>query len=590
MIQRSSLSLLRRLLAYTVPHRVRLALAIVMTLGGSAAGLLFPVVTGRLVEATLQGRAARGDTGALDTLVLALLGVFALQAAFTVAQTWLLGAVGERIVARIRTDVFAHLMRLPVRFFEARKTGELMTRLTSDIGAVQGAVSGALAQVFSLGVTLVGSVVLLFLSNATLAAVMLVVLPVVILLARAFGNALRRATRTFLDRVADANGAAEEAIVGVRVVQSFTNETLEVERYQSQIENAVRGGLERVRLRAVFQPLITFALFASIGVVLWYGGRLVIAGALEPGQLVSFLLYTFLAASSFAGATGLYAQFVEAVSAASRIFEVLDTKSDLPEPLSPRALPNFKGAVSVQGVSFQYDDLEVLSDITLEVAPGEVIALVGPSGAGKSTLAALLPRFFDPTRGAIRFDGVDLRDLSLETVRDAVGIVPQETQLFGGTILENIQYGAPDASPDAVLEAARAANAVEFIERFPKGFETVVGERGVKLSGGQRQRIAIARAILKNPRVLVLDEATSALDSESEALVQDALERLMRQRTTFVIAHRLSTVRNATRIVVLERGRIREIGTHADLLEARGLYAALFETQFRRGSHEASVL
>lgn len=579
----SSLSLLRRLLAYTRVYRARIALAIVLTLASSAAGLLFPLVTGRLVEATLAGRAARGDTAALDALVVLLLGVFAAQALFTGAQTFLIAWVGERVVARIRTDVFAHLMRLPVSFFESRKTGELMTRLTSDIGAVQGAVSSALAQLFSLSVTLVGSVALLFVSNAASAAVMLVVLPVVILLARAFGALLRRATRKFLDAVAEANGAAEEAIAGVRVVQSFTNEPLEIARYSGQIERALRSGFERVRLRAVFQPLITFALFSSIGVVLWYGGRLVITGGLEPGQLVAFLLYTFLAASSFASATNLYAQFVEAVSAASRIFEVLDTRSDLPEPVAPKPFEHFTGAVTLEHVSFNYDaGIEVLHDISLEVRPGEVIALVGPSGAGKSTLAALLPRFFDPVSGAVRFDGVDLRALSLETVRGLVGIVPQETQLFGGTIRDNIRYGAPNASDAAVLEAARAAHVTEFTDRFPQGLETVVGERGVKLSGGQRQRVAIARAILKNPRVLVLDEATSALDSESEALVQDALERLMRSRTTFVIAHRLSTVRNATRIVVLDQGRVREVGTHAKLLEAGGLYAALFEMQFRR--------
>jgi ATP-binding cassette, subfamily B, bacterial MsbA len=577
-------SLLRRLLAYTRPHRARIAFAVVMTLFSSAVGLVFPQVTGQLVEVTLRGRESSSGVGQLNGLVLALLGVFAAQAVFSGVQTYLIAWVGERVVARIRTDVFAHLVNLPVQFFESRKTGEIMTRLTSDVAAVQGAVSGALAQVFSLSVTLIGSVVLLFVSNAQLALVILVVLPVVILVARVFGGLLRRATRRFLDAVADANGNAEEAIAGIRVVQSFTNEPLETSRYAFQVDRAVNAGYARIRIRATFQPLITFALFSSIAVVLWYGGRLVIDGALQPGQLVSFLLYAFLAASSFASATNLYAQFVEAVSASSRIFEVLDTHSDLPQPSKPRVLEALTGRVTFERVSFRYGDRgedHVLHEISLEVRPGEVIALVGPSGAGKSTLVSLLPRFYDVSSGSIRVDGVDVREFNLRDLRAHIGIVPQETQLFGGSVADNIRYGKPEASDLEVRDAARAANAVEFIERFPQGFETIVGERGVKLSGGQRQRVAIARAVLKNPRVLILDEATSALDNESEALVQEALERLMLERTTFVIAHRLSTVRNAHRIVVLADGRIKELGSHDALLRQGGLYAALYERQFR---------
>jgi ATP-binding cassette, subfamily B, bacterial MsbA len=556
---------------------------VILTLFSSAVGLLFPQVTGQLAEVTLRGREV-GGTASLDGLVLVLLGVFAAQAVFTGAQTYLIAWVGERVVAQIRTEVFAHLLRLPVRFFESRKTGEIMTRLTSDVAAVQSAVSGAVAQVFSLAVTLVGSVVLLFISNAQLTLLILVILPVVIFAARRFGQLLRRATRRFLDAVAVANGDAEEAISGVRVVQSFTNEHLESRRYAIRIADAVVEAAERIRIRATFQPFITFALFSSVALVLWYGGRLVVSGALQPGQLVSFLLYTFLAASSFASFTNLYAQFVEAVSASSRIFEVLDTQSDLPDPPAPRRLNPLEGRVTLRDVHFRYGDRgdqDVLSNISLEVDPGEVIALVGPSGAGKSTLVSLLPRFYDVSSGAILVDGVDVRELSLHDLRTHVGIVPQETQLFGGSIADNIRYGRPDATDDAIRDAARAANALEFIERFPDGLQTIVGERGVKLSGGQRQRVAIARALLKNPRILILDEATSALDSESEALVQDALERLMRHRTTFVIAHRLSTVRGADRIVVLEHGRIKEIGSHDALLRQGGLYASLYELQFR---------
>ncbi len=585
-------SQLSRLLQFTKPYRVSLVVAGVATVVSSALGLVFPQVIGRLLDAAFL-KIGSSDTTALDQIVLLLVGVFAVQAVFNAVQSYLLSRAGEGVVADIRRALYAKLMTLSPRFFESRKTGEITSRLTSDVGSVQGVVSTALAGLASQTLTLIGGVAILMATNWRLTLVMLVSVPVVVIAGRYFGLALRKVSKEFQDKIAEANARAEEAIVNVRVVQSFTNESLEVARYDEAIADSFAVALRRSRVRAAFTPTITFAMFTSISIVLWFGGREVLAGNITPGALVSFLFYTLFIAGSIGAFTGLISQFQEALGASSRIFELLDERSDLPEPtpapvstpISATSLERVpEGRVSFQNVSFRYGDRgdqNVLQDISLEVQSGEVIALVGPSGAGKSTLVSLLPRFYDVSEGAIRVDGRDVREFSLKDLRGGIGIVPQETQLFGGSIADNIRYGRPDATDLEVREAALAANALEFIERFPDGLMTVVGERGVKLSGGQRQRVAIARAILKNPRILILDEATSALDSESEALVQEALERLMKSRTTFVIAHRLSTVRNANRIVVLEGGRITESGSHEALLRQGGLYKTLFELQFR---------
>ncbi|HEU4743123.1 MAG TPA: ABC transporter transmembrane domain-containing protein [Meiothermus sp.] len=578
---RRDLGQLRRLLAYTRPYRAGLILAIIATLIGSAFGLLFPLVIGRLVDASFL-RIGSADTTVLDRTVLILIGVFALQAFFSAVQSYLLSRVGEGVVADLRRTVYRHLLTLSPRFFEARKTGEITSRLTSDISTVQGVVSSALVQIFSQTLTLVGTIIILFVTNWQLSLLMLSIVPVVVLAAFYFGRLLRKVSKEFQDRVADANARAEEAIGGIRVVQAFTAEPLEARTYADLIGASFQVALRRARIRATFNPVVFFAMFSAIGIVLWFGGRLVIAGELTPGQLVAFLVYTFSVAGAVGAFSGLFSQFQEALGASSRIFELLDEKSDLPEPANPVKLGAVRGEVRLEHVSFGYGERgAVLEDVSLTAKPGEVVALVGPSGAGKSTLISLIPRFYDPTRGRILLDGVDIRDLTLHDLRSNIALVPQETQLFSGTIAENIRYGKPGASDAEVIEAAKAANAHEFITSFPDGYATIVGERGIKLSGGQRQRVAIARALLKNPRILILDEATSSLDSESEALVQEALEVLMQGRTTFVIAHRLSTIRGADKIVVLEAGRIVQQGTHQELLAAGGLYKELYELQFR---------
>ncbi|ADH62908.1 ABC transporter related protein [Allomeiothermus silvanus DSM 9946] len=578
---RRDLGQLRRLLAYTRPYRTELSVAIIATLIGSAFGLLFPLVIGRLVDASFL-RIGSADTTVLDRTVLILIGVFALQAFFTAVQSYLLSRVGEGVVADLRRTVYRHLLTLSPRFFETRKTGEITSRLTSDISTVQGVVSSALVQIFSQTLTLVGTVIILFVTNWRLSLLMLSIVPVVVLAAFYFGRLLRKVSKEFQDRVADANARAEEAIGGIRVVQAFTAEPLEARTYADLIGASFKVALRRARIRAIFNPVVFFAMFTAIGIVLWYGGRLVIAGELTPGQLVAFLVYTFSVAGAVGAFSGLFSQFQEALGASSRIFELLDEKSDLPEPANPLKLGSVRGEVRFEQVSFGYGERGVvLEDVSLAAQPGEVVALVGPSGAGKSTLISLIPRFYDPTAGRILLDGVDIRDLTLYDLRSNIALVPQETQLFSGTVAENIRYGKPGASDAEVIEAAKAANAHEFITSFPDGYATIVGERGIKLSGGQRQRVAIARALLKNPRILILDEATSSLDSESEALVQEALEVLMQGRTTFVIAHRLSTIRSADKIVVLEAGRIVQQGTHQELLAAGGLYKELYELQFR---------
>ncbi len=575
------LAQLRRLLSFTRPYRVRLVIGIVAVGVSSAFGLAFPLLIRDLFNVAFGQHA--GAPG-LNHIALVLFGLFLAQAAFNYVRTYNLGLVGEALVADLRKALFGHVIDLSVRFFEARKTGEITSRLTSDIGTVQNAVSQALAQFVNQLITLVGGVLVLLVLNLRLTLVMLAIVPAVVLAAAYFGRRLRRISTRFQDAVGEANASAEEAISGVRVVKSFTAEDLERRRYGAGIDVSYRLALRRLRVRAVFIPTVILAMFTGIGVVLWYGGRLVLAGTLQGGDLIAFLLITVFVAGSIGSFTGLYSQLQEALGASRRIFELLDAETDLPEPVEPVHPGAVRGRVRFEGVSFRYGDRGdalVLDDIELEAEPGRVVALVGPSGAGKSTLAALIPRFFDPIGGRIVLDGVDLRRLSTRELRSHIGIVPQETQLFSGSVAENIRYGRPDASEAAVIEAARAANADGFIRAFPDGYDTLVGERGVKLSGGQRQRVAIARALLKDPRILILDEATSSLDSESEGLVQDALEHLMQGRTTFVIAHRLSTVLGADTVLVLDGGRIVQRGSHQALLAQGGLYRELFDRQFR---------
>lgn len=571
---------LLRLLSYAKPYRVRLVVALISLLIAGGLGLAFPQVVGMLIDAAFVER----DSNKLNQFALVLVGLFASQAAFSFLRTYLLSYTGERIVADVRTQLYNHLTELPVSFFANRRVGELTSRLASDVSVVQTVTTGSVTELLRSGLLLVGGVTIIFITNARLSLLMLAIVPVVIVSAHLYGRYVRRLSTQVQDRLAEANSVLEETLSAIRIVQSFVREEYERARYRGRIQDSLKLAVRRAVASGGFIAFIILVVYSGIAVVLWFGSRMVISGQMTAGDLIKFVLYTFFVGGAVGGMTELYGQFNQAIGATRRVFELLDTKPDIKDPENPEALEKAKGHVELIDVHFTYPDeraLPVLKGVTIEASPGEIIALVGPSGAGKSTLVSLIPRFYDVSSGAIVIDGHDVKGLRLADLRGAIGMVPQETTLFGGPIRENIAYGKLGAAEDEIEAVARAAHAHEFIVEFPEGYDTIVGERGVKLSGGQRQRIAIARALLKDPAILILDEATSSLDSESERLVQEALETLMHGRTTFVIAHRLSTVRSADRIIVLDDGRIVQEGTHEELLASGGLYKRLHEIQFR---------
>lgn len=581
-LSRADLPQLARMLSLARPYRRHLVLATIGVVVASLLGLVYPRILGELVDTALA--AANGSaTTSLDRFAIVLVVVFFAQAAFGFLRIYYLASMGEGVVADLRREVYAHLMTLPVAFFDSRRTGELMSRITSDVAVVQATLSNSMAAALAQGITLIGGIVLIFVISPTLAMSVLLFVPIVIIAAAFFGRGLRRISTEFQDRVADANAAAEESFSAARVVKWFGAENERRRRYSDAVDESYRVALRRARLRALFIPGVTFVGFATLAFVLWRGGRLVLDGALDAGELVSFLLYTLIVAGAIGTFTGLYGQLQEALGASRRIFELLDERSDIVDTEAPEPYEEAAGRIELRQVGFSYPDRDVpvLEDVSFIAEPGEVVALVGPSGAGKSSLVQLLPRFYDVASGVVLVDGHDVRDVGVDELRRHMAAVPQETQLFSDTIAENLRVGRPEATDAELVEAAKAANAHRFIVEFPDGYETLVGERGIKLSGGQRQRVAIARALLKDPRILVLDEATSSLDSESEALVQEALRHLMTGRTTVVIAHRLSTVQLATQLIVLDQGRVVETGTHEELLTANGLYAELYRLQRR---------
>ena len=563
------------------PHAGRLLVALVCLVLAAAAGLAFPAVVRWLLDAAFVSR----DRGLLDRMALGLLVVFAVQGVCNYVQVLLLSGTAERVLAELRGRLFAHLVRLSPAFFTERRTGELTSRLSADLTSLQSLMNTWVSEFARQVLFLVGGAALLTRTDPHLTLTTLAVAPVVVAVAVVCGRALRKASTGVQDRLAEAGALADETFSQIRTVQSFVREGEEARRYDSVLGTVVRAALARVRVRAAFFGIVGFVAFAGVVAVLWEGGRRVLDGSLTAGALVSFLFYAFFIAAAVGSLASLFGNFQEAIGAAQRVFELLAERPTVAEPERPAALPagRLRGAVALEDVHFRYgpDLPEVLHGVTLRAAPGEVVALVGRSGAGKTTIGALLPRFWDVTAGRVTVGGVDVRDLALADLRGAIGVVPQEPALFSGTVRENIALARPGATDDEVVAAARAAHADEFVRRLPEGYDTAVGERGVKLSGGQRQRIALARVFLKDPAVVVLDEATSALDSESERLVEEALAELLEGRTTLVIAHRLSTVRRADRVVVLDQGRVVEEGTHAELLALGGIYARLYQGQFR---------
>ncbi len=571
--------LVRRIFTYARPHRARLALALGLLLAATTVGLIVPLGLKALLDAVFE----TADGPLLNRLALVMFGLFAAQAAIGALGGYQLAWVGERVVADLRQTVYVHLHRMGLRFFADTRTGEITSRLTNDVAKVQTAVTDDLEQTLTLSITLVGSVALMLALNWRLTLVIGAVVPPIALAARWVGVKVRALSRELQDHLADTTAVAEEAVGAVRVVQAFGRETHETDRYGAAVERLFRVALRREKLTAVFWNAVAFVFFAALVVIFWAGGREVLADRLSAGDLVAFIVYALNIARTVGGASRLYANVNSAAGASERLFEILDTPPEVADAPGARDLPSpVRGAVALHNVTFGYDDARpVLHDVSLRAAPGETVALVGPSGAGKTTLLALVPRFYDPDEGSVTLDGVDVREATVASVRAACAVVAQDVQLFGASVADNIRYGRLDATDAEVEAAARAAHAHDFILALPDGYATAVGERGVKLSGGQRQRVAIARAFLKDAPVLLLDEATSALDAESEAAVQEALAELMRGRTTFVIAHRLATVRDADRIVVLDGGRVVEEGTHASLVAAGGLYARLAARQFR---------
>jgi ABC transporter fused permease/ATP-binding protein len=576
----------RRILSLARPEWRLLVAGTGALAAGSAASLLYPQAIRFIIDGALGGgaRTVLGPSGpvSVDRAALAMLALALVQGLAIALRARCFGVAGERVVNGLRKDLYRAILEQEVAFFDERRTGELMSRLASDASVLQSAVSSNVSMGLRHLATATGAVAFLFFTSPRLALVMLAIVPAVAMGAVIYGRRVRRLAKEVQDALAAAGEVAEEAISSLRTVRSFDAEGREVERYGAAVRRAFEAARRRIRAGSAFMGSAAGAGYAAIAVVLWYGGRLLSRGALSAGGLTSFLVYTLVLAMSLGSLADLWAEFMKALGAAERIFEIEDRVPRIPTAGGER--PDLvEGWLAWEGVQFSYPsrpDVVVLQGIDLAVAAGEVVALVGPSGAGKSTLAQLLSRFYDPDAGRIRLDDHDLRGLDPGWLRRQIGVVSQEPILFSGTIADNIRYGRPTASESEVIAAARAANAHDFVERFPDGYATLVGERGVQLSGGQKQRVAIARAVLKDPRVLVLDEATSALDAESEHLVQEALERLMRGRTTLIIAHRLSTVLGADRAVVLEGGRIVQIGSHADLMTEDGPYRRLVERQF----------
>ena len=567
----------RRLLRYVRPHLGRFGVALVGLVLSAGLGLLFPLLIAWITTVVVAG----GDMAGLDRLVLLLIVLFFVQAVGSFLQTYFLGVVGERIVARIRSELFARLVTLSLDFYVHARVGELVSRLSSDVTQVRAMLTQTITNLLAASVGLVGSIVILFVLSPTLLIVVLVLAPALIGVAFAFGRPLQRVSTQVQDELARAMTTAEGALSGIRIVKSFVREDFEIHRYGADLTRVVARATRLALWRGLFGSVMTFVGFGAVAILLWYTGRQVIEGTLAIGTLMSFLLYGVSIAANLASLAGQYGQVREGSGAIQRVFELLDTEPTILDPVPAQPMPRIAGRITLDKVSFGYlPHRRVLHGIRLDIAPGEIVALVGPSGSGKTTICNLIPRLWDVNDGAIRIDGIDVRKVGVRSLREQVGLVPQEATLFGGTIRENIGYGRLDATEAEIVEAATAAFAHEFIAALPDRYQTPLGDRGARLSGGQRQRIAIARAILKDPRILLLDEATSSLDNESERVVQAALNRLMVGRTTLIVAHRLSTIRAAHRIAVLDDGWLVELGTHDELLARDGLYARLYQMQF----------
>lgn len=578
-LNREGLKNLSGIFSYMWPYKVPFITGLVLLVISSSLFMVFPFVAGKLID--IASGKQEWFIQNIGTAALLLLGVLLFQSIVSFFRVFLFAIVTENAMANIRTDLYQRMMTLPMAFFDQNRAGELVSRISNDVSLLQNTFSVTLAELIRQTIILIAGIGLIFYTTPALSIFMLATFPVIVVLAFVFGKFIRKLSKKTQDQLADANVIVDETIQSISSVKSFTSELFEILRYRKSMGGVVKTALRVARYRAAFISFIIFMIFGGIVAVMWYGATLVQSGDMSVGDLLSFVLYTTFIGASIAGIGDLFGQVQKAVGASERILEIQneDPEQDLSQPKSEVAL---HGDIQFSEVAFSYptrQELPVLKGINLKIKAGEKIALVGHSGAGKSTIVQLLMRFYGVSAGAISIAGKNINEIDLTALRAHIGIVPQEVILFGGTIGENIRYGKPEATHQEITEAARQANALEFIQSFPEGFDTLVGERGVKLSGGQRQRIAIARAVLKNPSILVLDEATSSLDSESEHLVQQALDTLMKDRTTIIIAHRLATIREVDKIYVLENGQVIESGTHAELLTEKGAYKNFIDLQ-----------
>jgi len=571
-----------KLYSYIKPYSLEYAIGLFFLLGSSLASLAFPKLLGDLVNSGNEGNLGQD----LNRIALLLLIILILQAVFSYFRTILFVNVAEKALADLRQNTYNHLIRLPLKFFEKRRVGELNSRISSDISLLQETMTTTLAEFIRQIIIITGGVTLLIITSVKLTLFMLAVLPGIVLLAGVFGRFIRRYSKQVQAKVAESNTIVEETLQGIQSVKSFTNEFFEIRRYRKKTTEIARIGMKGGRYRGAFAAFLIMGLFGAMVAVIWKGSILLSEGIINAGELFSFVIYSGFIAGTIGGLAAVFAQIQRFLGATEDLFDLFtenpEAVVELPCQLKPEDQLN--GQISLHNLSFTYPsrpDNEVIRGINVTIEPNQVIALVGSSGAGKSTLVSLLLQMYEPTHGSILFDGRHSRDFELSCLRRQIALVPQDIFLFGGTIHENIAYGNQSASENQIIEAANKANAWEFIDQFPDKLDTIVGERGTQLSGGQRQRIAIARALLKDPRILILDEATSSLDSESERLVQDALEKLMAGRTSIVIAHRLSTVRKADLIMVLDHGTLVEQGTHDQLIRIdHGIYRNLSELQY----------
>lgn len=567
-----------RLLSYIKPYYMRLAVAIVCIIMAAGANLYVPWILKDVIDKVLVSK----DLTTLNVIAAGIIVVFFFRGVFFYGQTYLMSYIGQKVVIDIREQLYRHLQRLSLSFYEQRQTGELMSYVTNDVAAVQAGIVDNMIELVTEGSILIGSLVFMFYLDWKLSFLTLITLPLIAQAIKVFGGKLRNSSRKVQERAADITSVLQESISAIRVIKSFAREDFAIARFAQENQFNFRANMKNSQIMATLTPVIEFLAAIGVTIIIWYGGKEVIENRLTTGEMIAFLTYVVNLSNPIKRLSRVYGNIQRALAAADRVFSIMDTKPDIEDAVDATVLPAVAGKVCFENMTFAYQSGEpAVSELNLTAEAGQMVAIVGPSGAGKTTLVNLIPRFYDPTIGSVTIDGIDVRTVTLPSLREQIGIVPQETVLFNGSVYENILYGRLDATEDEVIAAARAANAHEFVSAMTDGYQTQIGERGSKLSGGQRQRISIARAILKNPRILILDEATSALDTESEKLVQEALDALMVGRTSFVIAHRLSTVQRADKIVVMEKGRLVEMGTHDELLKLNGLYTSLHQVQFK---------